>query len=706
MAGPNNNDPPPTDSDKLDRILAQLTTINKRLDSHDLWLARMEKAKLSGDYDVLTTEELDTDSSKRGGSGYNRFDHQDRRGHDDWRRPHRPKLNFPHYDGESDPLPWLNKCESYFRGCRTMDEEKVWLASLHLDGVAAEWYYQLEREAGIVSWPRFADYVNLRFGPPIRSNALGELKDLRRSGSVEDYQRHFLELLCRCEGLTMRHQVDLFTEGLGQPLASDVEMQRPANLQTAMSLARDEKRSAEAARAVIPAASRTAPRPRHTAPTTQASASAPAATERPDDQRPRFRRLSPDEIAEKRLNGQCYFCPEKFTRDHKCARKGVFLLELDEDEYSSDADDTVSISLHALTGLTAADTMQLHVRIAGVDLVALVDTSSTHNFINSDITSRLGLHVMPRPGLSVKVANGERVPSGGLCTAINLSIKGERFTLDCYALQLDSFDMVLVRWLRTLGPIIWDFKNLSMQFWRDGRTLHWTGIGRPSPPVLAFAWGHDDVLGTLLAAYSDIFTEPRGLPPQRQHDHRIHLLPGTAPVAVDWVWLRLQHRTAVGIASSSSKLAPRFYGPFQIDARIGDVAYRLRLPDKARIHNVFHVGLLKKLVGDPPAEVPVPLPPILHGRVIPTPSKVLRARLNRGLWELLVLWEGRAASDATWEPLSTFATDYPDFHLEDELFLREGGNVMDSFVGRVYRRRSKAGQQQRVLTAAANQAQE
>ena len=88
MAGPHENDPPPTDSAKLDRILAQLTTINKRLDSHDLWLARMEKAKLSGDYDVLTTEELDTDSSKRGGSGggddggsgYNRFDHQDRRG--------------------------------------------------------------------------------------------------------------------------------------------------------------------------------------------------------------------------------------------------------------------------------------------------------------------------------------------------------------------------------------------------------------------------------------------------------------------------------------------------------------------------------------------------------------------------------------------------------------------------------------------------
>jgi len=157
----------------------------------------------------------------------------------------------------------------------------------------------------------------------------------------------------------------------------------------------------------------------------------------------------------------------------------------------------------------------------------------------------------------------------------------------------------------------------------------------------------------------------------------------------DWVWLRLHHRTAVGITSSISKLAPRFYGTFQVIARIGDVAYRLQLPEKARIHNVFHVGLLKKFIGDPPAAAPVPLPPIVHGRVLPTPSKILRARLNRGVWELLIHWEGRAASEATWERLPVFVADYPDFHLEDELFLGEGGNVTDSFVGRVYRRRPR-----------------
>jgi hypothetical protein len=111
------------------------------------------------------------------------------------------------------------------------------MASLHLDGVATQWFFQLERDLGVISWPRFADYTNLRFGPPIRSNTLGKIKELQRTGSVEEYQRQFLALVCRCKNLPRQHQIDLFTVGLGQPLASDVEMQRPANLQTAMSLA-------------------------------------------------------------------------------------------------------------------------------------------------------------------------------------------------------------------------------------------------------------------------------------------------------------------------------------------------------------------------------------------------------------------------------------------------------------------------------------
>jgi len=144
MAGLKEDDPPLTDSQKLDRILAQITTINKRLDTHDLRLSRLEKQKVEDNAEQSPEDPKTEDSGRgprgsgRGGGGgggpFNRHYRRD----DDWRRPHRPKLSFPHYDGESDPLPWLNKYDSYFRGCRTMDEERVWLASLHLDGAATE----------------------------------------------------------------------------------------------------------------------------------------------------------------------------------------------------------------------------------------------------------------------------------------------------------------------------------------------------------------------------------------------------------------------------------------------------------------------------------------------------------------------------------------------------------------------------------------
>jgi hypothetical protein len=47
-------------------------------------------------------------------------------------------------------------------------EEEVWIASLHLEGVATVWYYALEWDYGIISWVHFIDFMHMRFGPPPR----------------------------------------------------------------------------------------------------------------------------------------------------------------------------------------------------------------------------------------------------------------------------------------------------------------------------------------------------------------------------------------------------------------------------------------------------------------------------------------------------------------------------------------------------------
>jgi hypothetical protein len=111
----------------------------------------------------------------------------------------------------------------------------------------------------------------------------------------------------------------------------------------------------------------------------------------------------------------------------------------------------------------------------------------------------------------------------------------------------------------------------------------------------------------------------------------------------DWVLVRLLQRTAVGITTTShSKLGPKFYGSFKVLQCIGS------LPPKARIHDVFHVTLLKNFEGDPPTSV-VPLPAIYHSRVLPTTEKALKARMNSGVWEVLIQWTDRSAANTSWE---------------------------------------------------------
>uniref|UniRef100_M8CYB3 Chlorophyll synthase, chloroplastic n=1 Tax=Aegilops tauschii TaxID=37682 RepID=M8CYB3_AEGTA len=159
--------------------------------------------------------------------------------------PRFAKIDFATYDGTEDQLNWLNQCEQFFRGQRTLASERTWLASYHLRGAAQTWYYALEQDKGIMPpWERFRELCLLRFGPPIRGSRLAELGCLPFTSTVQDFADRFQALACHASGVTAPQRAHLFVGGLPDHIRVDVELQGPQDIQTAMYYARAFERRA------------------------------------------------------------------------------------------------------------------------------------------------------------------------------------------------------------------------------------------------------------------------------------------------------------------------------------------------------------------------------------------------------------------------------------------------------------------------------
>ncbi|XP_068666439.1 uncharacterized protein [Aristolochia californica] len=83
------------------------------------------------------------------------------------------------------------------------------------------------------------------------------------------------------------------------------------------------------------------------------------------------------------------------------------------------------------------------------------------------------------------------------------------------------------------------------------------------------------------------------------------------------------------------------------------VAYQLKFSGTVKLHDVFHVSLLKPHKGPAPSSPPF-LPPVDNGHVILTPYAVLREHVMNDQWDILMQWTATDPEAATWELLETF----------------------------------------------------
>lgn len=129
----------------------------------------------------------------------------------------------------------------------------------------------------------------------------------------------------------------------------------------------------------------------------------------------------------------------------------------------------------------------------------------------------------------------------------------------------------------------------------------------------------------------------------------------------DMVFLKLQPYIQASVAPRvNHKLLFKYYGPFQVLARVSDTSYKLLLPEGSTIHPIFHVSLLRQALADGMTTSKT-LP--LDTDRIAVPCKILakrwRKKANRTVEQVQVQWSTGDAVSATWEDREELRSRFP-----------------------------------------------
>ena len=113
------------------------------------------------------------------------------------------------------------------------------------------------------------------------------------------------------------------------------------------------------------------------------------------------------------------------------------------------------------------------------------------------------------------------------------------------------------------------------------------------------------------------------------------------------------------------KLSPRYVGPYKILEMNGKVTYELELQAQlAAVHQVFHISLLKKFVGDPAFVVPLKSLEVkdsIFNEDVPVEILDCKGRMlrNKEVTSVKVLWRSQCVEGATWEAEVAMKAMYP-----------------------------------------------
>ncbi|KAG7619515.1 Aspartic peptidase domain superfamily [Arabidopsis suecica] len=451
------------------------------------------------------------------------------------------KIDFPRFDGTR-LKEWLFKVEEFFGVDSTPEDMKVKRAAIHFDSHASTWHQSfIQSGVGLEKFELIKTRVNLS----------------------EEYL------------------VSVYLAGLRTDTQMHVRMFQPQTVRHCLFLGKTyEKAHPKKPANTTWSTNRSAP----TGGYNKYQKEGESKTDhygnkgnfKPVSQQPK--KMSQQEMSDRRSKGLCYFCDEKYTPEHYLVHKKTQLFRMDVDEEFEDAREEMvndddehmpQISVNAVSGIAGYKTMRVKGTYEKKIIFILIDSGSTHNFLDPNTAAKLGCKVDTAGLTRVSVADGRKLRVEGKVTDFSWKLQTTTFQSDILLIPLQGIDMVLgVQWLETLGRISWEFKKLEMRFKFNNQKVLLHGLTSGSVRevkaqklqklqedqvqlamlcvqevsestegelctinALTSELGEESVVEEVLNEYPDIFIEPTALPPFREkHNHKIKLLEGSNPV--------------------------------------------------------------------------------------------------------------------------------------------------------------------------------
>ena len=123
--------------------------------------------------------------------------------------------------------------------------------------------------------------------------------------------------------------------------------------------------------------------------------------------------------------------------------------------------------------ITTPQTINIEGHIKKKKVIVLIDSGSTHNFIHCKIAKELNWFLYPAPECQVMVANGGTINFSRKCHNIKLTMGEYVLNIPMLSIPMGGVDVVLrVQWLQSLGMIAFNFQELFLKFFWEGKDLN------------------------------------------------------------------------------------------------------------------------------------------------------------------------------------------------------------------------------------------